>query len=235
MFENPTYPGIPMPDSVQVLYPRYGLYSYCEGTRCESHRRNQFSGGNDHSPTRTNRFISVLFQALQFCSLLVTLIVIVKCVHWVLLPIAWERRRTLDWTSSPSISMKNYPLYSEVSSNSRPNSLLTRFERFYRCTKRRKPSFWWEIPLVVFWLVRYVCQKRCPRLLREILGAVFTKSLDPKLVRLIITQATPHQAPVIHSDSDVRSFYARVNEYWRTEWNHSLQHLVLLSLAGGDR
>lgn len=61
------------------------------------------------------------------------------------------------------------------------------------------------------------------------------KSIDSSLVRLIITQATPHQAPVIHSDSYVLDFYRRVNEHWRTEWNQTLKHLVVLSLAGGDR
>jgi hypothetical protein len=44
MFENPTYHHISMPKDVQILYSRYGLYSYCEGVRCEAHRRNQFSG-----------------------------------------------------------------------------------------------------------------------------------------------------------------------------------------------
>lgn len=44
MYENPTYPQIPMPDAVKKSYPRYSLHSYCEGTRCEAHRRNQFEG-----------------------------------------------------------------------------------------------------------------------------------------------------------------------------------------------
>ena len=54
-------------------------------------------------------------------------------------------------------------------------------------------------------------------------------------MRLIITQATPHQAPVIHSDRYVIDFYSRVNQYWKNEWNNTLQHVVLVSLAGGDR
>ncbi|UJR36520.1 hypothetical protein I4U23_029241 [Adineta vaga] len=68
--------------------------------------------------------------------------------------------------------------------------------------------------------------------------AVFTlpsNLFDPNTVRLIITQATPHQAPVIHSDSYVMNFYSRVNQYWKDEWNNSLQHIILVSLAGGDR
>jgi hypothetical protein len=72
----------------------------------------------------------------------------------------------------------------------------------------------------------------------KIIGAVFLQPSDrfnPNTVRLIITQATPHQAPVIHSDSYVIDFYSRVNNYWKNQWNNSLKHLVLLSLAGGDR
>ena len=61
------------------------------------------------------------------------------------------------------------------------------------------------------------------------------KSFDPSLVRLIITQATPHQSPVIHSDGDVLDFYQRVNHFWTKEWNQTLKDLVLLSLGGGDR
>ena len=48
MFENPTYHQISMPEDIQIRYRRYGLYSYCEGVRCEAHRRNQFSGMNNN-------------------------------------------------------------------------------------------------------------------------------------------------------------------------------------------
>jgi glycosylphosphatidylinositol deacylase len=44
MFENPVYHRILMTKDIQNRYPRYSLYSYCEGSRCEAHRRNQFSG-----------------------------------------------------------------------------------------------------------------------------------------------------------------------------------------------
>ena len=44
MFENPTYHRIEMPEEVENRYRRYSLYSYCEGVRCEAHRRNQFTG-----------------------------------------------------------------------------------------------------------------------------------------------------------------------------------------------
>jgi GPI inositol-deacylase len=51
MFENPIYHRISLSQTIQMDFPRYGLYSYCEGTRCESHRRNQFTGENFYSLT----------------------------------------------------------------------------------------------------------------------------------------------------------------------------------------
>ena len=44
MFESPTYHRIVMAKDIAIRYPRYRLYSYCEGVRCEAHRRNQFAG-----------------------------------------------------------------------------------------------------------------------------------------------------------------------------------------------
>jgi glycosylphosphatidylinositol deacylase len=44
MFENPTYYQISMPKDIENRYPRYSLYSYCEGVRCDDHRRNRFMG-----------------------------------------------------------------------------------------------------------------------------------------------------------------------------------------------
>ena len=158
MFENPTYLPIPLSRSIQVLYPRYGLYSYCEGARCESHRRNKFSGSNDCSPMRTNS-INFLFQGLRFCSLLAMLIVTVKCVHWARWPIAWRPIRIFDWISSPLISMKNSPPYSEGFWTNRPNSWLIPFKQFCHCTKRRKLLSWWEIPLAAFLLVGHTTRR----------------------------------------------------------------------------
>jgi hypothetical protein len=91
---------------------------------------------------------------------------------------------------------------------------------------------------VVFFAVRILSIEKFLLFLHDYSGAVFlqpSNRFDPTTVRLIITQATPHQAPVIDSDSYVVDFYSRVNKYWKNEWNNSLQHLVVLSLAGGDR
>ena len=66
MFENPTYQRIVMPRKIGNDYPRYSLYSYCEGVRCEAHRRNEFTGINLHlqffSKTNFSRFTCPLHR-----------------------------------------------------------------------------------------------------------------------------------------------------------------------------
>jgi hypothetical protein len=44
MFENPFYHQISLAKDVENNYPRYSLYSYCEGVRCDDYRRNRFTG-----------------------------------------------------------------------------------------------------------------------------------------------------------------------------------------------
>lgn len=44
MFDNPTYNRVALPKNIEILYRRYALYSYCEGTRCDAHRRKLFTG-----------------------------------------------------------------------------------------------------------------------------------------------------------------------------------------------
>jgi hypothetical protein len=44
MFENPVYHSISLPKDVEKNYPRYSLYTYCEGVRCDDYRRDRFTG-----------------------------------------------------------------------------------------------------------------------------------------------------------------------------------------------
>lgn len=58
---------------------------------------------------------------------------------------------------------------------------------------------------------------------------------DSNWVHTIITQASPHLEPVINYDSEIDSFYKRVNEFWRNETREELSNVVLVSLYGGVR
>ena len=56
----------------------------------------------------------------------------------------------------------------------------------------------------------------------------------PELVQMIVTQSTPHQAPVIAIDHEIASFYERVNTYWRDN-NKTLADVTVVSTGGGHR
>jgi len=58
-------------------------------------------------------------------------------------------------------------------------------------------------------------------------------NFNPRDVNVIITMATPHQAPVVNIDYVINNFYKRVNHHWMT--SSSLNHVTLISIAGGSR
>ncbi|CAF0734942.1 unnamed protein product [Adineta steineri] len=201
MFENPTYHRISMPDDIEIRYRRYGLYSYCEGSRCELHRQNVFTG----SP--------VLFIIGNADS--------------------YRQVRSLGSVAYRMGDKPNHLDFFSIDFNEELSAL------FGGVLEQQTEFVAYAIKQI---LSLYKTEKTIILVGNSIGGllsrAVFlqpSKRFDPNTVRLIITQATPHQAPVIHSDNNVIEFYSRVNNYWKNEWNNSLQHLVLVSLAGGDR
>uniref|UniRef100_A0A4W3JIR9 GPI inositol-deacylase n=1 Tax=Callorhinchus milii TaxID=7868 RepID=A0A4W3JIR9_CALMI len=65
--------------------------------------------------------------------------------------------------------------------------------------------------------------------------ALFTlRNFDPTLISLIITQATPHIAPVLPLDSYLTDFYTAVNSYWILN-EKDLRNVTILSVGGGFR
>ena len=58
---------------------------------------------------------------------------------------------------------------------------------------------------------------------------------DVSQVRLIITQATPHRAPVLALDSHMQHFYDDVNAFWRAHANSTLGDVTVISTGGGFR
>ena len=63
MFENPTYNRIAMSEDIEQRYPRYGLYSYCEGVQCEVHRKNRFSGQTNNEALKCNEEFRCHFRS----------------------------------------------------------------------------------------------------------------------------------------------------------------------------
>ncbi|NXX89628.1 PGAP1 deacylase, partial [Centropus bengalensis] len=60
------------------------------------------------------------------------------------------------------------------------------------------------------------------------------KNFKPELINLLITQATPHVAPVLPLDQYLTDFYAAVNNHWILK-AQDLRNLTTLSVAGGFR
>ncbi|NWY50133.1 PGAP1 deacylase, partial [Chionis minor] len=60
------------------------------------------------------------------------------------------------------------------------------------------------------------------------------KNFKPKLINLLITQATPHVAPVMPLDKYLTDFYTAVNNHWILK-AQDLRNLTTLSVAGGFR
>ena len=67
--------------------------------------------------------------------------------------------------------------------------------------------------------------------------ALFTlPDFDKSLVHTIITQATPHQAPVVSADAEMAEFYARTNQLWANKHNVTpLSDVTVFSTGGGPR
>uniref|UniRef100_A0A8C3K2S9 GPI inositol-deacylase n=1 Tax=Calidris pygmaea TaxID=425635 RepID=A0A8C3K2S9_9CHAR len=60
------------------------------------------------------------------------------------------------------------------------------------------------------------------------------KNFKPELINLLITQATPHIAPVMPLDKYLTDFYTAVNSHWILK-AQDLRNLTTLSVAGGFR
>ncbi|NWY02733.1 PGAP1 deacylase, partial [Nothoprocta ornata] len=60
------------------------------------------------------------------------------------------------------------------------------------------------------------------------------KNFRPELINLLITQATPHVAPVMPLDKYLTDFYTTVNNHWILK-AQDLRNLTTLSVAGGFR
>lgn len=60
------------------------------------------------------------------------------------------------------------------------------------------------------------------------------KNFDPGAVKLIITLATPHAAPVIQPDQYLSDFYRNVEKVW-SDRRVDGSPVTLVSIGGGER
>ncbi|XP_076459626.1 GPI inositol-deacylase-like [Babylonia areolata] len=206
MFQYPKYLDVPLDNSITHQFPNYRLYVYGEGDYARQISKMEFSG------------IPVLFLPGNAGS--------------------YRQVRSLGSVSlrmseKPGIKFHfNYFVadFNEELSAIHGAFLQRQTEFVHACVKKI--------------LSLYKSSKNPPTsviLVGHSMGGVLTRALftlpgfDAQSVHTIITQASPHQAPVVTFDSALHTFYQRVNDYWYHHSNSTLAHVTAVSCGGGYR
>ncbi|XP_048389992.1 GPI inositol-deacylase isoform X2 [Stegostoma tigrinum] len=204
MFEYPEYIKIKLPYKVVTKYPSYGLYLYGEGGSAEAH--NLKATG-----------IPVLFLPGNAGS--------------------YRQVRSLGSVAlrkAENIHNKFHFDFFSVDFNEELVAL-------YGGSLEKQTKFVHACIKVILKL--YKDQKDAPcsvAIVGHSMGGIVARALftlpnfKPALISLIITQATPHVAPVLPVDSYLIDFYTTVNNYWILK-EKDLRNITVLSMGGGFR
>ncbi|XP_065607472.1 GPI inositol-deacylase [Cyrtonyx montezumae] len=205
MYEYPEYLKIKLPKKTARRYPAYELYLYGEGNYAEENKNLILTG------------IPILFLPGNAGSY--------KQVRS-LGSIALRKAEDLDF--------KYHFNFFSVNFNEELVAL-------YGGTLQRQTKFVHECLKVILKLYRG--QEFAPTsvaIVGHSMGGLVARALltlknfKPELINLIITQATPHVAPVMPLDRYLTDFYAAVNNHWILK-AQDLRNLTTLSVAGGFR
>uniref|UniRef100_A0A8B9DVR7 GPI inositol-deacylase n=1 Tax=Anser cygnoides TaxID=8845 RepID=A0A8B9DVR7_ANSCY len=205
MFEYPEYLKIKLPKKTARRYPAYELYLYGEGNYAEENKNLVLTG------------IPVLFLPGNAGSY--------KQVRS-LGSIALRKAEDLDF--------KYHFNFFSVNFNEELVAL-------YGGTLQRQTKFVHECIKVILKLYRD--REFAPSsvaIVGHSMGGLVARALltlknfKPELINLLITQATPHVAPVMPLDKYLTDFYTAVNNHWILN-AQELRNLTTLSVAGGFR
>ncbi|KAL0964061.1 hypothetical protein UPYG_G00317840 [Umbra pygmaea] len=205
MFEYPEYRRVGLPRRVARLYPAYGLYLYGEGQYAQDTRGLKLTGA------------PVLFLPGNAGS------------H--------KQARSLG-----SVALrKAEALEGGVHLNVFTIDFNEELVALYGGSLQRQTHFLHESIKAILRL--YKDHKSPPHsvvLVGHSMGGVVARALftlprfSPSLVSLIITQASPHQAPVLSLDTSLLEFYSAVRQRW-VEQAEDLRNVTVLSVGGGYR
>ncbi|XP_053554532.1 GPI inositol-deacylase [Bombina bombina] len=205
MFEYPEYQKIPLPKKVSRLYPAYELYLYGEGIYAARNKNMTFSG------------IPVLFIPGNAGS--------------------YKQARSIGSIALRKAENIDNKYHFDIFTVNLNEELVA----LYGGSLQRQTEF---VHICIKTILRLYKGQEFPSQSVVIIGhsmgglvarALLTlKTFKPELLNLIITQATPHIAPVLPVDSYLIDFYTLVNNYWTLNV-HKLQNLTMLSVAGGYR
>ncbi|CAH1794998.1 unnamed protein product [Owenia fusiformis] len=206
MYEYPHYEPVPLKKSVEQKYPKYGLYVYGEGAYARTLGKMEFNG------------IPVLFIPGNAGS--------------------YKQVRSLGSVAYRRMRDKKIPFqfnyfsidFSEELSGVYGGVLQEQTEFVHVCLKHI--------------LTLYKKASHPPSsvvIVGHSMGGIIARGLfaltdfNSKLINTIITQATPHQAPVMAMDIHVKQYYDKVNAYWHWHVNDTLKDVTIVSTGGGYR
>uniref|UniRef100_A0A7N4PAY0 GPI inositol-deacylase n=1 Tax=Sarcophilus harrisii TaxID=9305 RepID=A0A7N4PAY0_SARHA len=204
MFEYPEYQKISLPHKLTRQYPAYELYLYGEGSYAQENKNLLLSG------------IPVLFLPGNAGS--------------------YKQVRSLGSIAlrkAEDIDFKYHFDFFSVNFNEELVAL-------YGGSLKKQTKFVHECIKIILKL--YEGQDFAPKsvaIVGHSMGGLVARALltlknfKPELVNLLVTQATPHTAPVMSLDSYLNDFYKTVNNYWIL--NAQDIKLSTLSIAGGFR
>ncbi|XP_038125707.1 GPI inositol-deacylase isoform X2 [Cyprinodon tularosa] len=205
MFEQPEYRRVVLPRRVSRLFPAYGLYLYGEGVYAQETRNLKLSG------------TPVLFLPGNAGS--------------------YKQARSLGSVALRKAENMEAGLHLNVFTVDFNEELVA----FYGGSLLRQTHFLHECIKAVLRLYKNL--KVPPRnvaLVGHSMGGVVARALftlprfNPRLVSLIVTQASPHVAPVLALDPYLLEFYVAVRQKWSTQ-AQKLRNVTVLSVGGGYR
>uniref|UniRef100_A0A2K6C4D4 GPI inositol-deacylase n=1 Tax=Macaca nemestrina TaxID=9545 RepID=A0A2K6C4D4_MACNE len=204
MFEYPEYQKIELPKKLAKRYPAYELYLYGEGSYAEEHKILPLTG------------IPVLFLPGNAGSY--------KQVRSI---------GSIALRKAEDIDFKYHFDFFSVNFNEELVAL-------YGGSLQKQTKFVHECIKTILKL--YKGQEFAPKsvaIIGHSMGGLVARALltlknfKHDLINLLITQATPHVAPVMPLDRFITDFYTTVNNYWILNARHI--NLTTLSVAGGFR
>ncbi|KAM6978140.1 GPI inositol-deacylase [Tautogolabrus adspersus] len=205
MFEYPEYRRVALPRRVARLYPAYGLYLYGEGVYAQETRALKLTGA------------PVLFLPGNAGS--------------------YKQARSLGSVALRKAENTEGGLHFNVFTVDFNEELVA----LYGGSLLRQTHFLHESIKAILRLYKHL--KTPPQsvvLVGHSMGGVVARALftlprfNSNLVSLIITQASPHLAPVLALDPYLLDFYSTVRHKWVTQAK-KLRNVTVLSVGGGYR
>ncbi|XP_062972289.1 GPI inositol-deacylase [Elgaria multicarinata webbii] len=205
MFEYPEYLKIKLPRKISRRYPAYELYLYGEGSYAEENKNLIFTG------------IPVLFLPGNAGS--------------------YKQVRSLGSIALRKAEDVDYKYHFDVFSVNFNEELVA----LYGGSLQRQTRFVHECIKVILKL--YKGQMFAPRsvtIVGHSMGGLVARALltlktfKVELLNILVTQATPHVAPVMPLDQYLTDFYTAVNHNWIRKAKE-IRNLTILSLVGGFR